>query len=67
MEVQLRELTVLRNQLRELIGKWDASLAQTPRGKRAWLLERWAQDSPEPGKQPAALSSPSKGRRRKSV
>ena len=67
MEVQLRDLTTLRNHLRELIGEWDIRLAQTPRGKRAWLLERWAQDSPEPEKEHTALSNRSKGRRRKSV
>lgn len=47
MEVQLRDLTALRDHLRELIGEWDTKLAQTPRGKRAWLLESWSADAPE--------------------
>jgi DNA-binding transcriptional MerR regulator len=47
MEVQLRDLTTLRDHLRELIGEWDARLAQTPSGKRAWLLESWSGNAPE--------------------
>ena len=46
MEVQLRDLTALRNQLRKMLKAWDATLAGTPRGKRAWLLEQWTADTP---------------------
>ena len=47
MEVQLQDLTALRDYLRELIGEWDTRLARTPKGKRAWLLESWSADAPE--------------------
>jgi MerR family transcriptional regulator, Zn(II)-responsive regulator of zntA len=39
VERRLRELILLRDDLRSAIRMWDAKLAQTPAGKRAGLLE----------------------------
>jgi DNA-binding transcriptional MerR regulator len=39
VEAQLRGLRALRGDLRALIAGWDARLAKTARGQRAWLLE----------------------------
>jgi len=66
LEGRLRDLTLLRNQLREMLGEWDAKLARTPRGKPARLLESWAQESPEREKSRAAAAL-SNGRRGRSA
>ena len=47
MEAQLRDLTLLRDQLRTMLRAWDTKLAKTPRGKPARLLESWAAGVPE--------------------
>ena len=50
MEVQLRNLTLLRDQLRAMLGTWDAKLAKTPKGKAARLLESWTAGLPAPSR-----------------
>jgi DNA-binding transcriptional MerR regulator len=62
MEVQIRELKALRSELRDWIAAWDVKLAQTPRGKRAWLLESWARDASEPRKLHPARMRPKRQR-----
>lgn len=47
MEVQLRDLGLLRDQLRRMLREWDAKLAITPKGKPARLLDSLAQPPPE--------------------
>ena len=39
LELQIRELGVLRKELREVLKEWDHALSQTPKDKRAGLLE----------------------------
>src|SRR6478752_10346668 len=39
VELRLRELTALRNDLRAALQTWDTQLAKTPAGKRAGLLD----------------------------
>lgn len=39
LEVRLRELMALRNNLRAALQAWDRQLARTPAGKRAGLLD----------------------------
>ena len=39
LDARLAELTLARERLREVISRWDAILAATPRGARAALLE----------------------------
>jgi len=39
VEAHLYEVTVIRNELRESLNDWDARLAQTAQGERAWLLK----------------------------
>lgn len=41
IEGHIRGLRAMRDDLRARIGEWDARLARTPKGERAWLLERW--------------------------
>lgn len=43
MEERICEALALRDQLRALIAKWDATLACTPKGQPAHLLETWPQ------------------------
>ena len=43
LEQRLRELTVLRHELRALLAEWDDRLAGTPEGKPARLLESLGQ------------------------
>lgn len=42
IEAQLRDLALLRDGLRVLLGDWDARLAETPPGEPARLLETLA-------------------------
>lgn len=39
LEEQLRSLSVLRNELRKMLGRWDAKLALTRKGDPAHLLD----------------------------
>jgi DNA-binding transcriptional MerR regulator len=39
LEHQIRDLRILRNELRTLAAEWDARLARTPQGQPAHLLE----------------------------
>jgi len=45
VELQLRELTRLRGDLRKILGDWDARLANRTGGERAGLLESLAASS----------------------
>lgn len=62
MEEQLHDLIALRDQLAALLTSWDAQLARTPKGKKAWLLEGWSQAA---GGSDARDASPSTPRRRR--
>jgi DNA-binding transcriptional MerR regulator len=62
MEAQLRDLTLLRNRLRRMLGEWDAKLAKTPTGKPARLLESWAQESAECERPHAVAAIPNRRR-----
>lgn len=42
LEIRLRDLAALRDEMRELIQEWDARLAATPKGQRARLLDMLA-------------------------
>jgi DNA-binding transcriptional MerR regulator len=42
LEQRLRDLTVLRDEMRTLVQEWDDRLAATPRGQRAQLLDMLA-------------------------
>jgi DNA-binding transcriptional MerR regulator len=57
LEVQLRTLSLLRDELRTLVQDWDEQLAQTPKGQRAHLLDHWSAKTPKRG--PQARPSPS--------
>jgi DNA-binding transcriptional MerR regulator len=46
LEAQLRELRSWRADLRSTLAQWDRSLARTPRGKQARLLEAFAATHP---------------------
>ena len=48
MEVRIHEFKALRSELRDWILAWDEKLAETPRGRRAFLLDAWARDASEP-------------------
>jgi MerR family transcriptional regulator, copper efflux regulator len=48
VEERLRELTALRDGLRELLADWDARLAAAPPGTRAGLLDSLRDDPPLP-------------------
>ena len=39
LERQIDDLVALRDELRTLLAQWDVTLAQTPNGKRAHLLD----------------------------
>jgi len=63
MEAQIRELKLLRRQLRALLENWDVRLAKTPRGKQARLLDGWAEMESEPSMMRARVSPPWNNRR----
>jgi DNA-binding transcriptional MerR regulator len=46
LDQQLEELTALRTELRALVSDWDARLARTPSGDRAYLLDTLASRPP---------------------
>lgn len=46
VEERLRELVSVREELRAVVGEWDARLAKTPAGARAGLLESLAVSKP---------------------
>ena len=45
MEARIRDLMLLRDELRAMLDKWDAALKATPKGKPARLLDRWSDGS----------------------
>lgn len=47
LEARLRELRAWRAELRSTLAGWDRSLAETPRGKQARLLESFAATHPQ--------------------
>jgi len=49
LEVQLRDLILLRNELRTVVREWDEQLARTPKGQRAHLLDHWPAKTPKRG------------------
>jgi len=49
LEVHLRELTELRDQLKALLSDWDARLAATPTGQPAGLLDGLGSRTPKAG------------------
>ena len=54
LEEQLRGLSVLRNELRKMLDKWDKKLSHTRKGEQARLLDMLATSAP-------ALKSASSG------
>jgi DNA-binding transcriptional MerR regulator len=60
VEVRLRELVTLRNELRETLRAWDTKLAGTPAGKRAGLLESLTGAGKNSAKRSAPFSTNSK-------
>jgi DNA-binding transcriptional MerR regulator len=65
VEVRLRELMTLRNDLRSALRDWDAQLAKTPAGKRAGLLESLRNVSPMGPKRAAPFSTNNNQRKNK--
>jgi DNA-binding transcriptional MerR regulator len=57
VELRLRELTTLRNDLRAALQTWDTQLAKTPAGKRAGLLDSLPTTSPAGPKRSAPFST----------
>ena len=47
LEARISGLNRLRSDLRAMLADWDARLARTENGGRAWLLESLAVDSPK--------------------
>jgi DNA-binding transcriptional MerR regulator len=47
LEVQLRDLQSWRRELRKTLAAWDRTLKDTPRGKRAGLLEAFVATHPK--------------------
>ena len=48
IESQIQELQTKRRELKKTLAKWDRLLKQTPHGKRAGLLEFFAQSKENP-------------------
>lgn len=63
LEARIREMTTLRDEMRGLLAEWDARLAGTPEGERAWLLEGLLYGGDEEVRPPAARSLGGRGRR----
>lgn len=42
LDAKIQELMELRDSLQAMLEEWDARLAETPEGERAWLLESLA-------------------------
>ena len=57
VEVRLRELMDLRNELRSALRQWDKQIANTPAGKRAGLLDSLRKASPASPKRFAPFST----------
>src|SRR6266446_4035728 len=57
VELRLRELVALRNDLRQALQAWDTQLAKTPAGKRAGLLDSLRSASPASPKRSAPFST----------
>jgi DNA-binding transcriptional MerR regulator len=57
VEVRLRELVSLRNDLRSALRTWDMELAKTPAGKRAGLLDALPARKPAGAKRSAPFST----------
>lgn len=57
VELRLRELTTLRDDLRAALKTWDTQLAKTPAGKRAGLLDSLHPASPAAPKRSAPFST----------
>jgi DNA-binding transcriptional MerR regulator len=65
VELRLRELTTLRNDLRAALQTWDTQLAKTPAGKRAGLLDSLRNPSPAGPKRSAPFSTNNNNNKRK--
>ena len=46
LDEQLRGLSLLRTELRKMLGRWDSRLAQTRQGEQAHLLDMLAPSAP---------------------
>jgi len=64
MEAQLRDLTLLRDELRRLLATWDRRLTATPSGKRAHLLDDLAETggASDHAQRPATVRRPKRRR-----
>jgi hypothetical protein len=61
LDARLRELTALRRELRQLLATWDRTLAATPAGRPAHLLQSLVGNAalrraPRPALRPHALA-----------
>jgi hypothetical protein len=63
LDLRIRELQHLRQELRATIAAWDARLARTPSGERAALLENLADAHPSITRQLSPLLAPGLSRR----
>jgi DNA-binding transcriptional MerR regulator len=61
VEDQVRELTLLRDSLRELLADWDRRLAEAGPDRRAGLLDALAGRDPRPGPSRRAGDDPPQG------
>jgi hypothetical protein len=64
VELRLRELTTLRNDLRAALQTWDTQLAKTPPGKRAGLLASLRNPSPAGPTRSAPFSTNNNNKRK---
>jgi DNA-binding transcriptional MerR regulator len=58
LEVRLRDLATLRDEMRQLLREWDDRLAATPVGKQARLLDLLAGQRSAASKHPVSPQSP---------
>ncbi len=67
LENRIRDMCALRDEMSALLAEWDARLAGTPRGERAWLLEGLLKsDGEHPVHGPISRTLGGRGRRRES-
>lgn len=64
LERRIREMTALREEMRALLAEWDARLASTPEGERAWLLQGLLHTPEQEEHRPVAGSLRGRGRRK---
>ncbi len=61
LDEQLLSLSMLRDGLRKMLGKWDSKLAQTRQGEPAHLLDMLAASAPGPQRAPSGARFAARG------